>query len=153
MKNKLYFTFLIIILNSLLLTNNANSNSEFLTLKNSKVNLRQGPSFEYPVKLIYKKKYLPILILDKSETWRKIKDFENNSGWIHISQLSKKKSALNIEKNSLLYKKPTIYSKPMARLDSGRLVLVKKCNLEWCKITSGKYSGWIKKKYLWGKIK
>tara|TARA_Y100000590_G_scaffold414508_1_gene511470 strand:- start:408 stop:881 length:474 start_codon:yes stop_codon:yes gene_type:complete len=127
--------------------------ANFLSLKNNEVNLRQGPSFEHPVKLIYKKKYLPILILDKSETWRKIKDFENNSGWIHISQLSKKKSALNIEKNSLLYKKPTIYSKPMARLDSGRLVLVKKCNLEWCKITSGKYSGWIKKKYLWGKIK
>ena len=127
--------------------------TNFLSLKNNEVNLRQGPSFEHPVKLIYKKKYLPILILDKSETWRKIKDFENNSGWIHISQLSKKKSALNIEKNSLLYKKPTIYSKPMARLDSGRLVLVKKCNLEWCKITSGEYSGWIKKKYLWGKIK
>ena len=127
--------------------------TNFLSLKNNEVNLRQGPSFEHPVKLIYKKKYLPILILDKSETWRKIKDFKNNSGWIHISQLSKKKSALNIEKNSLLYKKPTIYSKPMARLDSGRLVLVKKCNLEWCKITSGKYSGWIKKKYLWGKIK
>ena len=104
-------------------------------------------------KLELKKKYLPVIILDKSETWRKIKDFENNSGWIHISQLSKKKSALNIEKNSLLYKKPTIYSKPMARLDSGRLVLVKKCNLEWRKITSGKYSGWIKKKYLWGKVK
>ena len=94
MKNKLYFTFLIIILNSLLLTNNANSNSEFLTLKNSKVNLRQGPSFDYPIKLIYKKKYLPVIILNKVETWRQIKDHQNNSGWIHISQLSKKKSAM-----------------------------------------------------------
>ena len=131
----------------------ANENKKFLSLKNDEVNLRQGPSFEYPIKFLYKKKHLPVEILDESGTWRKIRDFQNNSGWIHISQLSKKKSALNIEKNSLLYKKPTIYSKPMARLDSGRLVLVKKCNLEWCKITSGKYSGWIKKKYLWGKIK
>ena len=69
----------------------ANENVNFLSLKNNKVNLRQGPSFEYPIKLTYKKKYLPILILDKSETWRKIKDFESNSGWIHVSQLSKKK--------------------------------------------------------------
>ena len=29
----------------------------FLTLRNDKVNLRQGPSFEYPVKLFYKKKF------------------------------------------------------------------------------------------------
>ena len=74
----------------------ANENTNFLTLKNDEVNLRQGPSFEYPIKLIYKKKYLPVIILDKSETWRKIRDFENNSGWIHVSQLSKKKSAINI---------------------------------------------------------
>ena len=130
----------------------ANENIRFLSLKNSEVNLRQGPSFKHPVKLIYKKKYLPILILNKSETWRKTKDFENNSGWIHISQLSRKKSALNIKNNSVMYKKPTIYSKPIAKLEVGRLVLIKKCKEKWCKITSGNFSGWIKKKYLWGKI-
>ena len=67
------------------------ANEYFLTLRNDKVNLRQGPSFEYPIKLFYKKKYLPVLILEKSENFRKIKDHENNTGWIHISQLSKKK--------------------------------------------------------------
>ena len=130
----------------------ANESINFLSLKNSEVNLRQGPSFEYPIKLIYKKKYLPVLILDKSETWRKIKDFDNNSGWIHISQLSKKKTALNIKNNSMLYVRSTIYSKPIARLEIGRLVLIKKCKEKWCKINSGNFSGWIKKNYLWGKI-
>ena len=117
------------------------------------MNLRLGPSFEYPIKLTYNKKYLPIIVLDKSETWRKIKDFENNSGWIHISQLSKRKTAINNKNNSILFKKPTIYSKPIAKLEIGRLVLIKKCNLKWCKITSDKYTGWVKKNYLWGKTK
>ena len=130
----------------------ANENVNFLSLKNNKVNLRQGPSFEYPIKLTYKKKYLPILILGKSETWRKIKDFESNSGWIHVSQLSKKKSAINKKNNSVLYKKPTIYSKPIAKLEIGRLVLIKKCKAKWCKITSGGFSGWVYKNSLWGKI-
>ena len=71
----------------------ANESKKFLSLKNNEVNLRQGPSFKYPIKLIYKKKYLPVLILDTSETWRKIKDFNNNYGWIHVSQLSKKKNS------------------------------------------------------------
>ena len=131
----------------------ANENINFLSLKNNKVNLRQGPSFEYPIKLTYKKKYLPILILDKSETWRKIKDFESNSGWIHVSQLSKKKSAINKKNNSVLYKKPTIYSKPIAKLEIGRLVLIKKCQTKWCKITSGGFKGWVFKSSLWGKLK
>ena len=127
-------------------------NKNFLSLRNDEVNLRQGPSFEYPVKLIYKKKYLPVVIIDKSETWRQIKDFENNSGWIHISQLSKKKSAINTKNNSIIYNKASIYSKPIARLEIGRLVLVKKCKVKWCKIVSGNFNGWILESYLWGKI-
>ena len=123
----------------------------FLSLKNNEVNLRQGPSLEYPIKLIYKKKYLPVIILDKSETWRKIRDFENNTGWIHVSQLSKKKSAINIKDNSVIHKKPTIYSKPIVKLENGRLVLINKCKIKWCKVTSGNYSGWIIKSSLWGK--
>ena len=63
----------------------------FRTLRNEKVNLRQGPSFDYPIKIFYKKKFLPVLIQDKSDNFRKIRDHENNSGWIHISQLSKKR--------------------------------------------------------------
>ena len=144
----LFFTILFIISKSF-----ANENVNFLTLKNDEVNLRQGPSFEYPIKLIYKKKYLPVIILDKSETWKKIRDFENNSGWIHASQLSKKKSAICKKNNSVLYKKPTIFSKPIAKLEIGRLVLIKKCKVKWCKITTGGFKGWIFRSSLWGKFK
>ena len=154
-KNKYYLIFLLLFFLALFFTSKSfsNENLNFLSLKNTEVNLRQGPSFEYPIKLIYKKKYLPVIILDKSGTWRKIIDFKNNSGWIHISQLSKKKSAINTKNNSVLYKKSTIYSKPIARLEVGRLVLIKKCKEKWCKITSGGYSGWIIKSSLWGKFK
>ena len=123
----------------------------FLSLKNNKVNLRQGPSFEYPIILVYKKKNLPVVVIDASETWRKIKDFYNNSGWIHVSQLSKKKSGVNIKNESIVYKKPTIYSKPIVKLELGRLVLIRKCKEKWCKIKTGDFTGWILKKYLWGK--
>ena len=154
-KNKHYYTLLIIIfvISCFFNKSYASENVYFLSLKNDKVNVRIGPSKEYPIKFAYNKKYLPVEILDKSETWRKIKDLENNSGWIHVSQLSKKKSAININNNSLLYKKPTIYSKPIAKLEKGRLLLIKKCKIEWCKIKTGDYIGWIDKDALWGKIK
>ena len=154
-KAKSYYTFLVLffLINLFIQKSLASESVKFLSLKNNEVNVRVGPSKKYPVKFIYKKKYLPVEILDKSETWRKIKDFEKNSGWIHISQLSKKKSAINTNNNSLLYKKPTIFSKPIAKLEIGRLVLIKKCKEEWCKITSGGFSGWIFKNSLWGKFK
>ncbi len=153
MKNKNIITFCIFFLLLIFLpVSNANPKNIFLSLKNDEVNLRQGPSFEHPIKFIYKKKHLPVIILDKSETWRKIMDFENNSGWIHISQLSKRKTAINKKENSIIYKKPTIYSKPLARLESGRLLLISKCKKKWCKVKTGDFIGWILKKNIWGKI-
>ena len=152
-KNKLYFFILVVfLLSNLLLPVKADDGIKFLTLKNDKVNLRQGPSFDYPIKLIYKKKYLPVIIINKSETWRQIKDHQSNSGWIHISQLSKRKSAINIKENSIVYKKPTIYSEPIVMLKTGRLVLIKKCKKNWCKVSSSRFNGWILKNSLWGKI-
>ena len=144
------FTFFLIIFFNL--KSFAKENINFLSLKNSEVNLRQGPSYEYPIKLKYYKKYLPVIIIDRSETWRKIIDYQNNSGWIHISQLSKKKTAINIKKYTILYKNSTIYSKPIAKLEKGRLVLIKKCKPQWCKIETGDYKGWVIKKNLWGRI-
>ena len=124
----------------------------FLTLRNDKVNLRMGPSFEHPIKIFYKKKFLPVLITDKSENFRKVKDHENNSGWIHISQLSKKKAAISLEKELLVFSKPTLFSKPLVVMKKGKLCLIIKCNDQWCKIRVNKYKGWVKKSSLWGRI-
>ena len=75
-KNKHYYTFLILFFLILFFNTKsfAKENINFLSLKNSEVNLRQGPSFEYPIKLIYKKKYLPVIIIDGLKlTFRKVK--------------------------------------------------------------------------------
>ena len=133
------------------LTEYSHSNDEyFRTLRNDKVNLRQGPSFEYPIKLFYKKKFLPVLIQDKSDNFRKIKDHENNSGWIHVSQLSKKKAAIVINDDLILFSNSTIYSNPVALLKEGRLVKINRCKGEWCKVKTGGFNGWLKKESLWG---
>ena len=128
------------------------SEEYFLTLRNDKVNLRQGPSFEYPIKIFYKKKYLPVLVQDESGNFKKIRDHENNSGWIHVSQLSKKKAAINIDEKTIVFKNPTIYSKPLVILKKGKLCLIIKCKNEWCKIKVGKYKGWVKNENLWGRL-
>ena len=126
------------------------ADTNFLTLRNDKVNLRQGPSFEYPIKLFYKKKFLPVEVYDKSDNFRKIRDHENNTGWIHISQLSKKKAAIVINNDQIIFNKPSVFSEPLALLKKGRLCKIQKCNDDWCKIKVEKFKGWVKKESLWG---
>ena len=150
-KNK--YLILFFITNFLLINNTYGEKiNYFLTLKYNKVKVRSGPSLKHPVKFIYNKKLLPVKIIDTHDKFRNIIDLNNNSGWIHISQLTRKKSAINIKNNSIIYKKPTIFSKPLAKIETGKLLLVKKCKIEWCKINFNNYNGWIKKNYLWGKV-
>ena len=134
----------------ILCQNVLSSEEYFLTLRNDKVNLRQGPSFEYPIKLFYKKKFLPVLIQDKFENFRKIRDHENNTGWIHISQLSKKKAAITVDDNQLIFDKASTFSEPLVIVKKGRLCKIQKCGEEWCKVKVNNYKGWIKKNSLWG---
>ena len=93
-----------------------------------------------------------MLVQDTSDNWRKVRDHENNSGWIHLSQLSKKKAAIIINDQVIMFKNATIFSKPLVILEKGRLCLISKCVEEWCKVKTDKYSGWIKKQSLWGNL-
>ena len=137
---------------SILFTQFSVANEKFLSLKKNKVNVRYGPSFDSEVKYIYKKINLPVKQIDKKENFRRIIDLKNNSGWIHVSQLKKSNSIIILEDN-VLFKKPSNLSRPIARLEKGRLLIIKKCENIWCSITTEDYSGWIKAKNIWGSIK
>ena len=134
-------------------TSNAISEDKekFLMLKNDKVNVRYGPSFDYPIKYIYKKINLPVKVIDKKENFRRIIDNKKNSGWIHISQLKQSRSFITVS-SKILFKKPTKFSKPLAKIETGRLLIVKKCEKNWCLVETKKFKGWVDEENLWGKI-
>ncbi len=142
---------IILIFFFLLFSTKSFTEETFLSLKKEKVNVRYGPSFESPVKFIYKKINLPIKQIDKKENWRRIIDFKNNSGWIHLSQLKPVSSVIPL-KEKILFKKPSNFSKPIAKIQKGRVLVVKKCSEGWCKINSDKFKGWIKMDNIWGSI-
>ena len=125
---------------------------KFLSLKKSKVNVRYGPSFDSEIKYIYKKINLPIKQIDQKENFRRIIDLRNNSGWIHVSQLKRANSVITLE-SKILFKKASNFSKPLARIERGRMLVIKNCENNWCNVTTGDYIGWIKKENVWGSTK
>ena len=129
----------------------ANAKDIYLSLKKDKVNVRYGPSFNSPIKFIYKKVNLPIKQIDKKENFRRIIDFKNDSGWIHVSQLKNVNSIIPLT-NKILFKKPSKFSKPLAIVKKGRVLIILKFDGNWCKVQSGEFKGWIIKNNLWGKI-
>ena len=100
-------------------------------------------------KYIYRKINLPVKQIDKKENWRRIIDLKNNSGWIHRSQLKPINSVIPL-KDKILFKKPSLFSKPIAQIKKGRLLILQKCEKKWCKIKSDSFEGWIKTNNVWG---
>jgi len=127
----------------------ANENSHYLILKYNEVNVRYGPGRDYPIKYVYKKKNLPVKIIDKKENFKKIIDFKKNSGWIHTSQLKKGKSFILL-KDQIAFSKPTKHSKPLFKISKGRLLMVKKCKKNWCRVKTENFLGWVKADEVWG---
>jgi SH3-like domain-containing protein len=130
-----------------------NAEKKFLSLKKNKTNVRYGPGIDHPIKYIYRKVNLPVKQIDKKENWRRVIFLDNNSGWIHWSQLEEPSNSIITIKEKILFKKPSNFSKPLARLEKGRLLLINKCRENWCNVTTGKYNGWVKIKNIWGSTK
>ena len=150
MNKKLFICF---VFSSILLAIHLNAEEKFLSLKKNKVNVRYGPSFDFEIKYIYKKINLPLKQIDEKENWRRIIDLKNNSGWIHSSQLNEKSNSIIILKDKILFNNSSNFSKPVLRLQKGRLLILKKCEKNWCNVKTDNYSGWIKTKNIWGSIR
>ena len=141
---KIFVVFLISLICSI-----TQADEVFLSLKKNKVNVRYGPSFDSPIKFVYQKINLPIKQIDIKENWRRIIDSKNNSGWIHLSQLKPVNSIIPLE-DKILFKKPSFFSKPLAKIKKGRVLVVQNCVKEWCKIKSENFKGWVKNNNMWG---
>ena len=149
MKKKIIIYFLCL---SILGVHILNADEKYLSLKKNKTNVRYGPGLDYPIKYIYRKINLPVKQIDKKDNWRRVIFLDNNSGWIHLSQLKPSNSIITT-KEKILFKKPSNFSEPLAKLEKGRLLVIKKCEKKWCNITTGKYVGWVKIKNIWGSVK
>ena len=98
----------------------------FLSLKKNKVNVRYGPGFDYEVKYIYRKVNLPVKVIDKKENFRKIIDSKKEQ-WMDTYFSTKKVKIFHNHLRIKYFSKTIFFSKPIARIQKGRLLINKKC--------------------------
>ena len=121
----------------------------YASLKKDRVYLRYNASFDAPIKFIYQKKNLPILIIDKYDVWKKVRDIDGVEGWIHTSMISNKETFIN-EKDQNLLKYKDNSNIVNAIVKKGVVGKILSCDEIFCKVKIKTYRGWMKKKYLWG---
>src|SRR5262245_37242621 len=64
----------------------------FASLRSDEANVRSGPGTRYPIDWVFRRKGMPVEIVAEYENYRKIRDWQGASGWVHQSLLTGKRS-------------------------------------------------------------
>lgn len=125
----------------------------FASLRSDEVNVRTGPGARYPIDWMFKRKAMPVEIVAEYENWRKIRDWQGASGWVHQSLLTGKRSFIISAKTASLYKTPAASSEVVAKLEPEVMGEIRSCAGDWCRVKVAGVSGWIERTGMWGVYK
>ncbi|HKY93699.1 MAG TPA: SH3 domain-containing protein [Kiloniellales bacterium] len=126
----------------------------FVSLRSDEVNMRTGPGIRYPIDWVYQRRGLPVEVIDEFEAWRRIRDREGTTGWVHQSMLSAERTAVITGERRMLRQTAAQQSEPVAWLEPGVIVTLERCDEAWCEAVAldgnDRYRGWLGKDEIWG---
>ena len=122
----------------------------FVSLKGNKVNLRRGPSLDYKIDWVYKRKHLPLMIVSEFGHWRKVTDFEGYSGWIYKDLLSGSRYIIVKKEETLLRNKASFDALGKAILKKEVIGKLIDCEGLWCFIQIKNMRGYVLAEDIWG---
>jgi SH3-like domain-containing protein len=122
----------------------------FAALRAEKVNLRSGPSENFPIQWVYVRRGLPVEVVASFDIWRKIRDSDGTEGWVNQQMLSGRRSVLISGAVRDLRHDPKPDATIVAKLEAGVVASLSKCNPSWCEVKAGGYKGWLMRDEVWG---
>ncbi|HVO03586.1 MAG TPA: SH3 domain-containing protein [Candidatus Cybelea sp.] len=122
----------------------------FASLDSSEVNFRVGPGEDKPKLWLYQRAGMPVEIIEEFDVWRRVRDYQGTVGWVKVSLLSSKRTAIVIDSRRTLHAEPDADSRAVALVDPGVIGKLIECKTEWCRLSFKGYEGWLKRGEFWG---
>ena len=112
---------------------------------------RAGPGKIYPGVWLYQRRDLPIRVVKKYENWRMIEDPEGTRGWMLVSLLSDRRTAVVKPGDPRpIHASADGASRVRYNAEQGVVGRIEKCRDGWCHIAIGKREGYIRTSDIWG---
>ena len=124
----------------------------FVSLKSDLANLRVGPGRRYPIDWVYKRRGLPLLVLQHFDQWRWVRDHEGTKGWMHRALLSTHRTAVIVDGVQTMRESPSSSAPAILRAEAGVIADFLDCEGRWCRITLAGEEGWVPESALWGAV-
>jgi SH3-like domain-containing protein len=112
---------------------------------------RTGPGKNYPGVWLYQRRDLPVRVVKKYDNWRLIRDPDGAQGWMLVTLLSDRRTAV-VKPGAPRPVRVGPYDSAKARYmaEAGVVGRISKCNDGWCRIDIGKRDGFIRMSDIWG---
>jgi SH3-like domain-containing protein len=122
----------------------------FASLRSDEVNLRVGPGENYPIEWVYKRKDMPVEIVEEFQNWRKVQDWQGTQGWVLDRMVTGKRAVIVDGGVRPLYRLPDPASQIVVRAEPGVIARLIEFQGAWCHIEAGGYKGWVQRSEVWG---
>ncbi|WP_082012267.1 SH3 domain-containing protein [Belnapia sp. F-4-1] len=124
----------------------------FAALGSNQVNLRIGPDLRFRIDWTYQRKDLPVQIIEEHQVWRRIRDPEGTEGWVQRPLLTSRRTFIVQGEERTLRRRPDEQAEAVAHLRPGVIGSLRRCEAgsAWCEARIGDYSGWIRRRDIWG---
>jgi len=128
----------------------ADTKPYWVSIDQPEARMRTGPSTEFPVKWVYKRKNLPVKVIMKHSVWRKIEDPDGDQGWIHVRLLSPDRSAIVLDSVADMRDEPHSGARISWRAEPGVVGHISECEKGWCLFDVSGRRGYVRASQLWG---
>ena len=113
--------------------------------------IRTGPGRNYPGTWLYKRRDLPVRVLKIYQSWRLIEDPEGVRGWMLVTLLSDRRTALvKPGEPRAIHEKRDRVSRIAYLAEPGVVGRIEECDGAWCRFSIGKRAGWIGQDAIYG---
>ena len=112
--------------------------------------MRKGPSPDVPVIWEYRRKDLPVKVVARFETWRKIEDPDGTQGWMAARLLSRTRTAIVTGDIRPMREAASLSAAVAYRAEPGVVGRITDCADGWCRFDVKGRSGWIQTDHIWG---
>jgi SH3-like domain-containing protein len=122
----------------------------FASLRSDEVNLRVGPGENYPIEWIFKRKEMPIEILEEFQNWRRVQDWQGDKGWVLDRMITGKREVIVAGAVRTLFRQPDPSGQIVARAEPGVIARLIEFQGAWCHVEAGGFKGWVQRSEVWG---
>jgi len=123
------------------------------SISSDEARMRVGPSLDYPSNWVYRRRDLPVRVIQIHANWRKVVDESGTQGWMHVRLLSDARTAMVSSGEGRIYKSADEGSALLYRAEKGVIGRLGSCSGGWCLIDIGGKKGYIHSSALWGAVR